>query len=206
MARIINWLALAAGILTLIVLVISLYIPWWQLTVGQNLLKINASPVNTNFGVFGNQFTIPMIWALNLITILTFSASGIIMLIYSFVPTKPYAKHLLSFSYKKPLYSVVSFVAVLAIVLLIAGHFGMYLPINGSATVTLPGSWTMGSTVSAVISGTFQLPFFVAVAAATLCIIARLFHGYVVKPQIPPEATTASTMTALPNPKVITQP
>ena len=190
--------------MTLVVLVISLYVPWWQLTVGQNLVKINASPVNTNFGVFGDQFTIPMIWALNLITILTFSASGIIMLIYSLVPTKPYAKHLLSFSYKKPLYSVISFVAVLAIVLMIAGHFGMYLPINSSATVTLPPNWTMGATVSAIVSGTFQLPFFLAIAAAALCIIARLFHGYFVKPLITLEAASATTITAAPNQKATT--
>ena len=162
MARKINWIGFAAGIVTLVMLAISFYEPWWQLTIGQNLIKINASPVNTNFGIFGTQFAIPMIWALNLITILTFSASGIIMLIYSLFPTKPYAKQLLGFSYKKPLYSVVSFVAILIIILLIAGHFGMYLPLNGSATVTVPGSWTMGATVSALVSGAFELPFFLA--------------------------------------------
>ncbi|MGA3111960.1 MAG: hypothetical protein ABSE15_08005 [Candidatus Bathyarchaeia archaeon] len=200
MTRKINWVALAAGIVTLIVLVISLYIPWWELTVGENLVKINASPINTNFGAFGTSFTIPLILALNLITILTFSASGIIMLIYSVIPTKPYAKHLLSFSYKKPLYAVVGFVVTLAIILLLVGHFGMYLPINGSATVTLPGSWTMGATVSAIVSGTFQLPFFLAVAAAALCIVARFFHGYFVKP-LTPEATSTATISVVLNQK-----
>jgi hypothetical protein len=193
LARRINWLGLAAGIITLIALVISLYMPWWQLTVGQNLIKINASPVNTNFGLFGTQFTIPLIWALNLVTILTFSASGIIMLIYSLVPTKPYAKHLLGFSYKKPLYSVVSFVVVLAIILLIVRHFGLYLPLNGSATVTLPGSWTMGATVSALVSGTFQLPFYLAIVATALCITARLYHSHVAS--VPSESEVIVTPT-----------
>ncbi len=172
-------------------LVISLYMPWWQLTVGQDLIKINASPVNTNFGLFGTQFTIPMIWALNLVTILTFSASGIIMLIYSVIPTKPYAKHLLGFSWKKPLYSVISFVALLVIILLIAGHFGMYIPINGSATVTLPSNWTAGATVSALVSGTFELPFFLATPAAALCILARVFHGHFAPTPIQPAAAAA---------------
>ncbi|MGA2682682.1 MAG: hypothetical protein ABSF44_12880 [Candidatus Bathyarchaeia archaeon] len=196
MTRKINWIGLAAGIITLIALAISLYMPWWQLTVGQSLIKINASPVNTNFGLFGTQFTIPLIWALNLVTILTFSASGIIMLIYSLVPTKPYAKHLLGFSYKKPLYSVVSFVVVLAIILLIAGHFGVYLPLNGSATVTLPGSWTMGATVSALVSGTFQLPFYLAVVATALCITARLYHSHVSSALSESESTTTPPVTA----------
>ena len=78
MVRKINWFGMAAGIITLIVLVISFYFPWWQLTIGQNLIKVNASPVNTNFGLFGGaQFTIPLIWALNLISILTFTACGL---------------------------------------------------------------------------------------------------------------------------------
>jgi hypothetical protein len=198
LARKINWLGLAAGIITLVALVISLYMPWWQLTVGQDLIKINASPVNTNFGLFGTQFTIPMIWALNLVTILTFSASGIIMLIYSVVPTKPYAKQLLGFSWKKPLYSVISFVALLVVILLIAGHFGMYIPINGSATVTLPSNWTQGATVSALVSGTFELPFFLAASAAALCILARVFHGHFAPNPIQPATAATPTVTAAP--------
>jgi len=193
----VNWIGLAAGILTLIALAISWYQPWWQLTIGQNLIKINASPVNTNFGVFGTQFTIPMIWVLNLITILTFSASGLIMLIYSVVPTKPYAKHLLGFSWKKPLYSVVGFAVGLIIILLLAGHFGVYLPLNGSSTVSLPGNiMPQGTTVSALVSATFQLSFYLAIAAAALCIGARFYHGLVAKPVVVPETTTSASSVA----------
>ena len=195
MARKINWLGLTAGIVTLVMLVVSFFEPWWQLTVGQNLIKINASPVYTSFGIFGSQLTIPLIWAANLVAILTFSACGIIMLIYSVVPTKPYAKQLLGFSWKKPLYSVVSFVALIVIILLIAGHFNVYIPINGSATVSLPGSCTHGATVSALVSGAFLLPFWLAVAAAILCIGARLFHGTIAKPLIQPEAAVVPAVT-----------
>ena len=121
MKRSINWFGFAAGILTLLVLVISLFIPWWQLTVGDNLMKVNASPVNTNFGLFGAQFTLPLIWALNLVSVLTFTASGIVMLFYSLMPTKSYSKQLLAFSYKKPLFSLVTFVSGLLIITSIAG-------------------------------------------------------------------------------------
>jgi hypothetical protein len=190
MARKINWLGFAAGIVTLVMLVVSFFEPWWRLTVGQNLIKINASPIYTSFGIFGTQLTVPLIWAANLVAILTFSACGIIMLIYSLIPTKPYANQLLGFSYKKPLYAVVSFVALLVIILLIAGHFGVYIPINGSATVTLPGSWTSGATVSALVSAAFLLPFWLAVAAAALCLGAKLFHGTIAKPIVNPEAAT----------------
>jgi hypothetical protein len=191
----INWLGLAAGIITLIMLAISLYLPWWQLTIGENLIKINASPVYTNFGLLGAQFTIPLIWALNLITILTFTACGVVMLVYSLLPTKPYAKQLLGFSYRKPLYTVVGFTVVLAIIVLIAGHFGLSIPLMGSATFTLPGSLTQGATVSALLSGNFQLPFWLAIVAAALCIAARLYHSRVAKAPTSPETATAPTGT-----------
>ncbi len=198
----INWLGLAAGIVTLAMLAISFYVPWWQLTIGQSLIKINASPVNTNFGLFGTQFTIPLIWALNLVTILTFTASGVVMLIYSLFPTKPYAKHLLGFSWKKPLYSVIGFVVALVIILVIAGHFGLYFPINGSSKLTLPANMMPeGATVSAQVSDTFQLPFYLAIVAVALCIGARFYHGQIIKPSSASEIETASAAPTAPSPQ-----
>jgi hypothetical protein len=199
MGRRINWLGLAAGIATLIMLVVSFYSPWWQLTIGENLFKINASPVYTNFGLFGTQFTIPLIWALNLITILTFTACGVIMLVYSLFPTKPYAKQLLGFAYRKPLYTVVSFAVVLMIIILVAGHFGLNIPLAGSATVTLPGTSTMGVTVSALVSGNFQFSFWLAIVAAGLCIAARLYHSRAAKAPTAPETAMMPTSTTATN-------
>ena len=204
MGRKINWFGLAAGIITLIVLVISFYVPWWQLTIGENLIKVNASPVNTNFGLFGTQFTVPLIWALNLISILMFTASGMIMLIYSLNPTKSYSKHLLGFSYKKPLYVLISFVACLVAITIIAGFLGMSIPLMGSTTLSLPTQFMpTGLSISALVSGSFQLPFYLAIVAAALCIAARLYHRNLVKvPKTEPETaaspteTTATSVTA----------
>ena len=50
MNRVVNWYGFAAGVLTVVVLVISLFIPWWQLTVGDNLMKVNASPLTRTLG------------------------------------------------------------------------------------------------------------------------------------------------------------
>ena len=111
MGRSINWFGLSAGIITLIVLVISFYVPWWQLTIGENLIKVNASPVNTNFGLFWH----PIYDAVNLgfepYEHTNVHRLRLVMLIYSLNPTKSYSKHLLGFSYKKPLYVLISFVA-----------------------------------------------------------------------------------------------
>jgi hypothetical protein len=173
----INWFGLVGGILILVVLAVSIYYPWWQLIIGENLLKVNASPVNTNFGLLGTQFTVPLIWALNIGSILTFLISGIIMLIYSLMPTKSYSKDLLSFAYKKPLYSVVLCVVGLLIITLIAqAAFGISIPLTGTATIILPSNLTMGINISVLIYSAFQWPFWLAVVAAGLCITARIYH------------------------------
>jgi len=203
MGRKINWFGLAAGIIILIVLVLSFYVPWWQLTIGENLIKVNASPVNTNFGLFGAQFTVPLIWALNLISILMFTASGLVMLIYSLNPTKSYSKHLLGFSYKKPLYVLITFAACLVAITIIAGFLGMSIPLMDSTTLSLPTQFMpTGLSISALVSGSFQLPFYLAIVAAALCIAARLYHRKLVKvPKTEPETavspieTTATSVT-----------
>ena len=188
--RNINWFGFAAGIVTLTVLVISLFIPWWQLTVGDNLMKVNASHVNTNFGVFGAQFTLPLISALNLVSVLTFTASGLVMLFYSLMPTKPYSKQLLGFSYKKPLFSLITFVSGLLIITSIASLFNINVPILGSTTLSLPSNLMMGANVNASVSGSFQLPFWLAIVATALCIAARLYHGRVDKKPNPTPETS----------------
>ncbi|MCL2256662.1 MAG: hypothetical protein FWC14_00440 [Candidatus Bathyarchaeota archaeon] len=174
----INWFGVVGGILTLVVIIVSLYNPWWRLTIGADIVKINVSPMNTNFGLLGAHFTIPLISALNIGSILTFLCSGIIMLIYSMAPTKPYAKDLLDFAWKKPLYSVITSTLCLSLIVLVAhAIFDMAIPLVGTATVILPEQFTTED-VGVIVKATaaFQWPLYLAITAAILCIIARIYH------------------------------
>jgi hypothetical protein len=182
----VNWFGVAGGALTLAVIAVSLYNPWWQLTIGENLMKVNASPMNTNFGLLGTQFTIPLIYALNIGSILTFLCSGTIMLIYSFMPTKPYAKDLLGFAWKKPMYAVLFSVIGLTVIILIAQTIlGINIPLVGTSTVILPSQFTMGANISVLVSSAYQWPFYLAIVAAGLCITARIYHRKVSRiPQV----------------------
>ena len=176
--RKLNWFGLAAGILTLVMLAISIYMPWWRLTIGENLFNIDTSAVATTLRLMGEQFTIPLIWALNLSSILSFTACGIVMLIYSVVPTKSYAHHLLGFSWKKPIYALVFFVVGLVAITAIAGYFGVNIPLMGSAPLMLPSALTfgMGMGIDTIVTGEFLLPFWIAIGTAALCVAARLYH------------------------------
>ena len=197
MERRINWFGLAAGIITLVVVVVSLFLPWWQLTIGDKLIQVNASPMNTNFGLLSLQFTIPLIWAWNLASILTFVAAGLVMLLYSVIPTKSYAKELLGFSYKKPIYALISFVVGLLVLVALASFAGVSIPVMGSSNVALPTQFMpMGASISVLVSGSFQLPFYLAIVAAALCIAARLYHKNLAKvPKTGPETAASPTET-----------
>ncbi len=158
---------------------VSVFVPWWQLTVGNNFVSVYASPIVTNFGFYGAQFTLPLLWAWNLSNILLFTAGGIIMLIYSVFPTKSYSKDLLCFSYKKPLYGLISFVVGLAVVVLGAGFFDLGIPLVGSANVdfSLPSFIPLSASISSTVTAMFLFPFYLAIAAVALCIAARVYHG-----------------------------
>jgi hypothetical protein len=173
----INWFGFAGGVMTLLVIVVSLFYPWWQLTVGDDLMKINASPVNTNFGFLDASFTIPFIWALNIVGLLTLLLSGVAMIIYSVMPTKSFSKPLLDFGYKKPLFTFLFFVIGLVVVtVILQAVLNINLPLMGSATSTVPIPFASGITLSVLLSAGFQWSFWLAAVAAGLCIAARLYH------------------------------
>jgi hypothetical protein len=175
----INWFGVAGGILTLTVIIVSLYYPWWQLTVGEDTVKINVSPMNTNFGLFGLRFVIPLIYALNIGSILTFLCSGIIMLIYSITPKRPYAKTLLDFAWKKPLYSVITNIICLSLIILTARlTYNMNIPLIGTSTIILPTQFTGGVNISVLAKAAFQWPLYLAITTALLCITAKIYHHH----------------------------
>ena len=183
-----NWIGVAGGIATLLLIAISMFVPWWRFTVGSPVLaEANFSPVNLNFALFGSALTIPIIWALNIATLLSLAAGGIIMLIYSVMPAKPYSKRLLGFSYNKPLFAVVLFaVELVVLTVLVKTYSGFTFPLMGSATIQLPQSMTQGANVGVGVSAAFEWPFYFAVVVAGLCIAARLYHRKVADAALPP--------------------
>jgi hypothetical protein len=174
---------------------VSFFVPWWQLIVGDGLVTANVSPLYTDFNFVGYWFTVPLLWALNLGSMLSMTAGGVAMLIYSIYPRKSYSKNLLGFGYRKPLISVLLFVIILIVLTqTIKAVFGLNVPLVGSATSVLPQSMTYGVTVTVLISAGFQWPFFLAATAAGLCIAGRFYHKKIpdISPQVPAAAPVAA--------------
>ena len=202
----INWFGLAGGGFTLVVVIASLYVPWWQISIGE-LAKANVSPVNTNFVfVLGADkpvsFTVPLLWAVTIVGLLFLLTSGIVMLLYSILPSKSYSKHLLVFAYKKPLFTVIFFIIpLIAVPLILQAILKIAIPLNGTSTIAIPAGFLGGGvTVSFLISAGFLWPFYLGIVAAGLCIAARLYHKRIVPPtpSTAPllEITTAAPQTA----------
>ena len=100
------------------------------------------------------------------------------MLVYSLIPTKPYAKDLLSYAYRKPLYMVILYIVGLLVTMYITqAAIGVGVPLSGSSIITIPASLTMGANISVAISSTFQWPFWLAIVTAGLSLTARIFHA-----------------------------
>jgi hypothetical protein len=184
----VNWIGVAGGIAALLLIAISMFVPWWRLTVGSPVLaEANFSPVNLTFAILGTALTIPIIWALNISSLLSLAAGGIIMLIYSVMPAKPYSKRLLGFSYNKPLFAVVLFVVELVVLtLLVKTYSGFTFPLVGSASIQLPQSMTQGANVGVGVSAAFEWPFYFAIVVAGLCVATRLYHRKVSGSALPP--------------------
>jgi hypothetical protein len=202
MANKMNIVGLVAGILILVLIPISYFVPWWQFSIG-SVAQINLSPVNFSMSLFGQTLNQPLMWAMNLGGILTLLFAGIIMILYSVIPNKSYSKKLLGFSYNKPIYAIVLFVAELLVMYFaVKGIVGLEVPIAGSSVIQLPSSMTSESvTVSVNAGGAFMWPFYFAIAVAAVCIVARLYHKKVVPPIAPiSPTTTAAASTIVPPP------
>ena len=182
----ISWIGLASGVLLVAVTVLSLFNPWWQLRIG-DFVYANFSPVNTGFNFLGISFLVPLLTAINISSLLLMSISAGLMIVYSINPGKEYSKHLLCWSYKKPLITLIAFVAgIVALSLGVSYIAGQYvnldfnLPIMGSTIVQIPSEMLgqlSGVQIGMTVSTGFHWTFYLAIAATALCIVTRYYHS-----------------------------
>jgi hypothetical protein len=211
-----NWFALAAGVLMLVVVALSIFTPWWKLQIGNGtgFIAVNANPFYTNISVLRLNFVIPILFAINIATIALFTASGVIFIIYSIKPTKSYSKHLLSYGWKRPLYTIIGFILVIVVILYVVpdvinsmGHTSTVpvplVPLIGSSVIQL-SSGIFGNSnsiqIGITVITTFEYTFYLGVAAAVLGIVARIYHRKVVSNAVvsPPTAVTTPTPASQP--------
>jgi len=184
----VNWFALFGGVLTLVLTVASMFVPWWQITVGRTLAKVSFSPVSLSTNVIGYNIAIPIIMAVSWMFIVLLVSAGIVLIVYSIMPTEPYSKRLLGFAYKKPLGTLIAFIVLMLLLTNAGTMFGtmsrssslsgadLNVPWVGAKTLHLPSSMAQGTILGIAISAEIEWTFWLAVTVAALCIAARLYH------------------------------
>lgn len=194
----INLIALIAGIASIVLIAVSVFVPWWQFTIGnpKPLAQVNFSPLNFNMDLLGTSITTPLIFALNLACFLTLLSGSIVMIIYSIKPNKSYSKKLLGFGWTKPLYAVILFVVEIVVLVVAANMIaGINLPISGATTMQPPSGILTGDVNLTVnVFAYFQWPFYLSIAVAALSVAARIYHRKIsiaVAPQSIPQPQTA---------------
>jgi hypothetical protein len=180
----INWFGLVGGVLTLALAVASLRVPWWQITVGENLTTIGLSPDRLSVILFGVSLTWPIIVAIDVIFLLLLVAAGIALIIYSVVPARPYSKHLLGFAYKKPLGIFLAFAILVLLLTNVGSIISLIYRAGGAGSINLPWSGVktivvsipQSATISVPISTSLQWTFWLAMVIAILCVATRIYH------------------------------
>ena len=207
----INWFALVGGVLTLVLAVASVFVPWWQLTIGQTIARIGLSPVNMPTNIMGYSVAIPIIETINWIFMATFVACGIVLAVYSIFPTKPYSKRLLTFAYKKPFEILIAFI----VLMLLLTNLGMIIgtmaqrstgqsvgdlnvPWVGAKNLQLPSAVGQSMAGSIAVSTGFGWTFWLAVIVAALCLGAGIYHKKLDKQTTVGNINRASQETAQP--------
>jgi len=215
-----NLFALAAGTLMLVIVVLSVFTPWWKLQIGSGcgLVTINANPFYTNFGILHLNFVIPILFAINIGTMALFAISGVIFTIYAFKPDKKYSKHLLSYGWKRPAYTLIGFIVAIMLILYVspsiinaAAHTNAFpvpiVPLIGSSVIQLPSGMFGGSNsiqIGVTVITTFGYTFYLAVAATALGILARVYHRRILSNVVlPPPTTVANPAPVSPAPQPI---
>jgi len=192
----VNCFALVGGTLTLVLAVASLFVPWWEVTVGQTLARIGFSPVNLSTNIVGYSLALPIIVAISWMFMVLLVSSGIVLVVYSIMPSKPYSKRLLGFAYKKPLGTLIAFLVLLLLMTNSGTIFGMMLGSNslsgedlnvpwvGAKTLQPPSSLAQGAIRGITVSAEFGWTFWFAVAVAGLCLAARIYHKKLDRPAV----------------------
>jgi hypothetical protein len=185
-----NWFGLVSGILMMLLPFLG---PWWIGTVGRGAMEIKLSPFDLSISLLYLPIHSSMIEFFLLAAKITFVVSGVFMLLSSVFPMRWWSRRLFMFGVMKPFWSVVGLVALLIVSGMI---FNFALPsvlpslIGGeqeNVKVNIDVPYVCGSTVSTVEvenMATVTAPvlfsltgiFWLAVATAVLCIIARFYR------------------------------
>jgi len=181
--RKINWPGVIAGVLVIALPFLEL---WWKFMLGTEAVTMSLSPFGVETSIFGEAISSPLFWWLCLGLKLGVVYLGVLLLTGSVLSVSEryaaIAELFVRFSARKLLWLVVAFVAMLLTVIVLVNQlpemfglpFQLQLPyLIGRSSVS---AGVEGIRLATVVSMEFTKAFAVAVLAAALGIVARVYQ------------------------------
>jgi hypothetical protein len=181
--RKVNWPGVIAGAL---VIALPFLGTWWQFMLGTEAVTMSLSPFGVEMSIFGEAISSPLFWWVCLGIKLGVVYLGVLLMAGSVLSfSERYAaiaEQFVHLSARKLLWLVVAFVAMLLIVIVLmnqsSGMFGLPFQLQlpylvGKSSVS---AGVEGMRLATAISMNFTQAFAVAVLAAALGIVARVYQ------------------------------
>jgi len=192
----VNWFGISFGVLMLI-LPFAGY--WWRAEAGSGAASLSISPFNFDVNVVGVHIQSTLVHYILLFTKISFLIAGVFAILGSLFADRWWAGRLIRFGVMKPFWSVITLIVVL-----VAGTFFVNLVLpgivsgivkEGSPQISLsvpflsgtsePMITVEGSTVRTTLKVGFQMPFLLAIAAAALGILTKIYQKKFAKEEPP---------------------
>ncbi|MEM2875024.1 MAG: hypothetical protein QW567_03280 [Candidatus Hadarchaeales archaeon] len=178
----INWFGLALGI---IMIAFGVLAPaWWRITFGGEAVALEISPFNVNMSALGTSLASTLVSFVCIAARISVLISGVLLLLGSVSTGRWWSRKLVNQGALKLMWMVISLVVLAVAGSVVAGYFvnqmagesGIQLSVpvlSGSTTVVVQqGPVTISAPFVMELTGAF----FVAVAAAVLGVLTRLYQ------------------------------
>lgn len=153
--------------------------PWWTLAGGlgeEHSFSARISPFTFEAQILGKPLVLPIMPYLILAAKLTALLAAATMIIGSFLPTKPWAKPLMSM--KALALPIMFVVGVFAGSQLVNSYIGVSIPVTGRFTINYSITYGELSILTQTPSmTTFTLEYWIALVAGVFTVLARILQG-----------------------------
>lgn len=188
----INWFGVTVGILMLVLALSGA--AWWHVNIGGGAIATSVSPFNVELSTFGASMSIPLITFFCIGARIAVSIAGILLLIGSIFTARWWSKKLVNYGALKLLWMIIGIVAMGILMGVIGPALVSGMTPSGTGTQTqmnlptLSGSGNLsvqmdGANLSSPITMALDGAFFLAIVAAALGVVARIYHRRLVKPE-----------------------
>lgn len=201
----VNWFGLIAGVLMLALPFLG---PWWRFTAGTGAADVALSPFDMSFSILGQTVHSSFIEIFLLAAKIGMVIAGAFMVAGSVFPKSWWGRQLVRYGMMKPLWTLVFLIVMLVIGAVLMNSIlpgmmsGMMGQTGGDVTMDISMPYISGSSVSTIevqgmaiikapINAWLTWKFWIAICAAVMGVMARIYQRNFAPGKAAPEVAAA---------------